>query len=478
MDAQSRHHSLEINAESTKRVRRRAKSRSESVSPNQSLYDIPDSWVNLDELAAICPVENARESTIYRHHSLEETRGREHEWRRQSLDQRRRSLPSATISDGLSPDGQAEGRDEKGPQVSQLATQIYTISYLVFFSVLGTLARIGLTALTFYPNAPVTFTTIWANFGGSLILGFLAEDRMLFRHEWGSATYDEQLARARRAETDEESGSISSMTVIDLNAAKKAHLSTKKTIPIYIGLTTGFCGSFTSFSTFMRDLLLSLSDNEFGLPTTDRSGGYSFLAVLAVTITTVCLSLSALHIGAHLAIGTERFIPSLPFRFVRTFLDRIVVILAWGSWIGAILLSIMPPDLQWRGAVTFALVFAPVGCLARFYLALYLNGRLSSFPLGTFLANVLGTAVLGMSWDIAHSASAGSVVGCQVLQGIEDGFCGCLTTISTWVAELNSLRRFHSYIYGTASVLVSFVTLVAIMGGLRWSDGFTSPLCS
>ena len=160
------------------------------------------------------------------------------------------------------------------------------------------------------------------------------------------------------------------------------------------------------------------------------------------------------------------------------FFDRVVLILAWGGWVGSILLSIMPPDLNWRGKVIFALVFSPVGCLARFYLALYLNGRLSSFPLGTFLANILGTAVLGMSWDIAHSASVGSIVGCQVLQGIEDGFCGCITTISTWVAELNSLRRFHSYIYGTASVLVSLVMLVAIMGGLRWTDGFTSPICS
>lgn len=309
-------------------------------------------------------------------------------------------------------------------------------------------------------------------------MGFLAEDRMLFRHEWGTPTYDEQLAQARRAtEVDEESGSSSSVTVIDLIAAKKAHLSTKKTIPLYIGLTTGFCGSFTSFSTFIRDVLLALSNNEFELPTTDRSGGYSFLAMLAVIITTVCLTLSALHIGAHLAIGTEKYIPSLPFRFIRKFLDRVVVILAWGGWAGAIILSIMPPDLNWRGKVIFALVFAPVGCLARFYLALYLNGRLSSFPLGTFLANILGTAVLGMSWDIAHSASVGSIVGCQVLQGIEDGFCGCITTISTWVAELNSLRRFHSYIYGTASVLVSLVILVAIMGGLRWTDGFTSPIC-
>ncbi|EHK21897.1 uncharacterized protein TRIVIDRAFT_222639 [Trichoderma virens Gv29-8] len=260
-------------------------------------------------------------------------------------------------------------------------------------------------------------------------MAFLAEDRMLFRHEWGTATYDEQLARARRSEMDEESGSSSSTTVMDLSEAKKAQLSTKKTIPLYIGFTTGFCGSFTSYSTFIRDVLLALSDNEFELPTTQQSGSYSFIAMLAVIITTVCLTLSALHHGAHLAIGTEKCIPPLPFRLIRKFLDRVLVVLAWGSWVGVTVLSIMPPDINWSEKAS-ALVFAPVGCLARFYLSLYLNGKVSSFPLGTFLANVLGTAVLGMSWDITHSASVG-IVGCQVLQGIEDGFCGCLTTIST-----------------------------------------------
>ncbi|UKZ61359.1 uncharacterized protein TrAtP1_002625 [Trichoderma atroviride] len=62
-------------------------------------------------------------------------------------------------------------------------------------------------------------------------MGFLAEDRMLFRHEWGTPTYDEQLARARRADVDEERGSSSSMTVIDLGAAKKGTSSNQKNNP-------------------------------------------------------------------------------------------------------------------------------------------------------------------------------------------------------------------------------------------------------
>jgi fluoride ion exporter CrcB/FEX len=436
-------------------------------------YDIPDDWANLDELAATSPVENVTESPIYRHRSLEQIRSRDHEERemRRASVAERASNNSAQLAD-------IEVVDEKAEQhVSRLATQIYTISYLVFFAIWGTLARVGLSALTTFPGEPVLFNILWANFGGSLIMGFLSEDRMLFRYEWGTPTYDKLLARAQENGNGEGSSDLREQA-IDLAAAKKAHLATKKTIPLYIGLATGFCGSFTSFSSFIRDIFLALSNQmvtpELGIP--GRNGGYSFMALLAVVIVTVSLSLSGLILGAHLAIALERFTPSIPYPVARKIFDPLGVLLGWGCWLGAILMAIFPPHDKWRGEILFALIFAPLGCLGRFYLAIYLNGKIASFPLGTFAANIFGTAILGMSWDIAH-ARIGGLAGCQVLQGIEDGFCGCLTTISTWVAELNSLQRRHSYIYGFSSVATALAVMIAIMGGLRWSDGFSALVC-
>ncbi|KAH8178808.1 crcB-like protein, camphor resistance (CrcB) domain-containing protein [Sarocladium implicatum] len=360
---------------------------------------------------------------------------------------------------------------EKEPVVSAVATQLYTLSHLVFFSILGTLARIGLTALTTYPGSPVIFETIWANVGGSFIMGYLVEDSKLFRQEWGSSSVGsgDDSKRDRRTSSDSA-----------IKAAKKAHLAVKKTIPLYVGLATGFCGSMTSFSTFARDAFLALSNDMVvpGAPQlpVSRSGGYSFMAMLAVIITTVGLSLCGLIAGSHFAQAIEPYTPSLPFRLTRRYLDPLVVFLGWGSWLGAVLLSILPPRDYWRERATFALVFAPLGCLLRFYLAMFLNSKRPSFPLGTFAANILGTAILGMGWDIAH-AQIGGVVGCQVLQGIEDGFCGCLTTISTWVAELSTLRRRHAYMYGVASVVIALALLIVIMGGLRWTHGFDALLC-
>jgi fluoride ion exporter CrcB/FEX len=384
----------------------------------------------------------------------------------------------------LSPGGTAETTVEKEAQnelrkaskvVSRFTTQLYTHCYLILFSILGTLARLGLQHLTEYPGAPVIFGVLWANFGGSLVMGFLAEDRMLFLNGWGTPTYGQKIARAE----EQESGSGPDLPNIDLDAAKKAHLAIKKTIPLYIGLATGFCGSFTSFSSFIRDIFLAIS-NDLVSPDrqspTSRNGGYSFMAMVSVILTTVCLSLSALFIGAHLAIALEPMTLSLPTQFIRKFLDRIAVPLGFGAWATAIVLAAVPPHTHWRGDALFALVFAPVGCLARFYTAIYLNGRIASFPLGTFVANIAGTAILGMCFDISR-LPLGGVLGCQVLKGVEDGFCGCLTTVSTWVAELAALRRGHAYVYGTVSVGAGLALLIAIMGGLRWSSGFDKALC-
>lgn len=451
-------------------------------------FDMPDNFANLDELADLSPVENPDEDPLYVHKSLEEAKSKEQEFDRDAEHEQR-----ASVARGEKP---KKEDDSAGHKLSKLATQLYVISYLILFSILGTLARLGLQALTFYPGAPLVYSVLWANFGGSLCMGFLAEDRMLFKNEWGTPTYHQMIEKEKKRAQDEESGGLGSDPV-DPQAAQKAHAATKKTIPLYIGLATGFCGSFTSFSSFIRDAFLAMSNKlptplnhpeDYGVgastgSTVSRNGGYSFMALLAVIIVTITISISGLFIGAHIAIAIELYTPSLPFKFCRKILDRIAVLLAFGCWLGAVFLAIFPPDRHssspetWRGRAVFALVFAPLGCLGRFYASIYLNGKIASFPLGTFVVNIFGTAIIGMSYDLQH-VPFGGVIGCQVLQGVEDGFCGCLTTVSTWVSELTSLRRRHAYRYGAASVIAALCFLIVIMGGMQWTVGFGELKCT
>ena len=365
--------------------------------------------------------------------------------------------------------------DRSQATLSSRVTTLYTISHLVFYSIIGTLARLGLEAITFYPSAPVTSSVLWSNLGGSFVLGFVMEDRRIFREEWGTFSSPEQW-----------SFHPTTIESNDPDAIQQAHLNhfkVKKTIPLFIGLASGFCGSFTSFSSFIRDAFLALSN---GLPspppnsssTLSRNGGYSFEALSAILIIHIAISLSALKCGAHLALILDPIMPTLPYKSIRTILDPLTVFLGLGSWIAAIFLTAFPPQQHWRGRVTFALVFAPIGCLLRFYMSKYLNSRNPSFPFGTFIVNILGTIILGMCFDLQHTTSvAGGILSCQVLQGVMEGFCGCVTTVSTWVAELNGLKRGHGYIYGLSSVVVALMFLIVIMGSLQWSRGFDEPVC-
>lgn len=366
------------------------------------------------------------------------------------------------------PSRHESGHPLKPRPLSSFLTTVYTLSYLIFFSIFGTLARLGLQTLTFYPGAPVITGVLWPNVGGSLLMGFFLEDKNIFHEEWG----DPKQAETSQNET------------AGPESDSKRHKSVKKTIPLYIGLTTGFCGSFTSFSSFIRDVFLALSNDlpDPSGPSPSRNGGYSFMALVAVFLTQVALSLAALKAGSHLALALDSASFRLPFRLTRRLLDPLFTFLAVGCWIGSIFLAIFPPrdKKAWRGDAVFAIVFAPLGCLARFYLALFLNARVPSFPMGTFAANILGTVVLAMCFDLQRVSGLGAsgLVSCQVLQGAMDGFCGCLTTVSTWVAELNGLaRRLQAYVYGVVSVGVALAFVVVITGSLRWTRGFDDPIC-
>jgi len=516
---------------------------------------IPRDYAYLDEIASPAPDENPDEQRTYRHESLEDTRHPASYFgqtdahndleRRQSqrrgqgdseIEEEDEALtelaaPAPAQHHSQIPKGQSQGKPDSPPtssqssgetnkkkasarqdDVSQRATQLYTISHLIFFSILGTLARLGLQALTLYPGNPVQEGVVWANFAGCLFLGYLNEDRNLFSEGWSPAgPGHSQEKTSKRSDEENDGDRQEEGSKADKAAATKRHNALKKSIPLYIGLATGFCGSLTSFSSFMRDAFLALSNNlpplvphSSGSPnnpstTAPRNGGYSFMALIAVIILTVCLSLGALQFGAHLAITLEGIAHALKIKPGRRLLDRTVVVLGWGTWLGAIIMAVWPPDRPggpsgrstwrqetWRGEAILALVFAPLGCLLRFYASTHLNGRIVSFPLGTFVVNMFGTIILGMCYDLQHAPLGtagrlmigGGQVGCQVLQGVMDGFCGCLTTVSTWILELKTLRKRHAYIYGLASVGVSLAFLVVIMGSLRWTVGFSTPACS
>ena len=412
--------------------------------------------IGLDELEAAPPDENPDENNVYRRSSLEKQRSQD-----RSSSQRGRKPPT------------------RASRIEGFWSSFYTHSYLVFFSILGVLSRLGLDALNTYPGAPLSTTVVWANVGGSLIMGYLREERMLFRRHWNEALKQSREA-ARSSDSSDEDPSYE-------EAASSAYIKQRSTVHGFIGLTVGFCGTFTSFADIIRDAFLALSNDldtaPFSMQVTQnipqiRNNGYSTLAVIGVVWIEVSMSLAALILGGHIGVATHRLTDRLPTFSVERITDRIVVVFGWGAWLGAVLMAIWPPRNEWRGQAVFAVLFAPLGAMLRFHLAKQLNPKISSFPLGTFAANVVGTCILGMIWDLQHSQVANLLISCQILQGVGDGFCGALTTVSTWVLELKSLRLKHAYVYGFASLTTTFAFMITIMGSLRWTLGFEEPSCA
>ena len=144
----------------------------------------------------------------------------------------------------------------------------------------------------------------------------------------------------------------------------------------------------------------------------------------------------------------------------------------------AVCLALAP---QSRAICLSMLLLGPLGALLRWRLSLRLNPLLPRFPLGTFLANASGSllyCLLCVAMGLAVPRAEASVLpgrpalqsdaGWLFLQALLTGFCGGLTTMSTFVAELHQLPVRSSYAYLCASVLVAYACMLLINGLYFW----------
>lgn len=134
--------------------------------------------------------------------------------------------------------------------------------------------------------------------------------------------------------------------------------------------------------------------------------------------------------------------------------------------------------------VTYAMVLSPPGAILRWYLSpLNSHSRSKHFPywpLGTLAANIIATAVLCAVFVGQHAGRTSGVLGggastrdgCYALYGVQEGFCGCLSTISTFAVELNNIKpRRRAAGYAVGSYVLGIVLCVLIIGTPWWSIG-------
>src|SRR4051794_29766065 len=107
---------------------------------------------------------------------------------------------------------------------------------------------------------------------------------------------------------------------------------------------------------------------------------------------TLSVSLASVAFGAHLASVVTPQIPALPppNRFIRRLLTWLSIFAYAAAFVAYFRLSPM-----FRHQATAALLFSYPGTLTRYFLSIRLNPVHHTIPLGTFVANISGTALLG-----------------------------------------------------------------------------------
>ena len=112
----------------------------------------------------------------------------------------------------------------------------------------------------------------------------------------------------------------------------------------------------------------------------------------------------------------------------------------------------------------FVFIGGGFGSVLRYIISRYLNNPASSFPLGTFTANILGSLLIGIVIGLA--AKNNTLTQNQTLL-LATGFCGGFTTFSTFAYENHVLFKsgdFTSFaLYTFASFIVAFLAVFAGM---------------
>jgi fluoride exporter len=129
---------------------------------------------------------------------------------------------------------------------------------------------------------------------------------------------------------------------------------------------------------------------------------------------------------------------------------------------------------MWKAAAAVS-VGGVIGCLLRWLLGLMFNTQASVVPLGTLAANLIGGYIVGVA--VAFFAMNNNLAPEWRLLVIT-GFCGGLTTFSSFSAEAVALLRQDRILWACAtialhlfgSLLMTFAGIATVSGLMKGSS--------
>ncbi|MGA2187882.1 MAG: fluoride efflux transporter CrcB [Steroidobacteraceae bacterium] len=112
----------------------------------------------------------------------------------------------------------------------------------------------------------------------------------------------------------------------------------------------------------------------------------------------------------------------------------------------------------WRSMVAVA-VGGVLGCLLRWVLALIFNRYFPTVPPGTLAANLIGCYVIGVALAV-FTANPGIPIEWRLF--VSTGFCGGLTTFSTFSAEVVTLMQSGRMAWAMGTITVHLIGSLAM----------------
>ncbi|KAK9758242.1 hypothetical protein RND81_01G217600 [Saponaria officinalis] len=238
------------------------------------------------------------------------------------------------------------------------------------------------------------------------------------------------------------------------------------------GLSTGYLGSLTTFSGWNQKMLEHSVDGHWVF----ASLGFIIGLILAV---------GSISFGVDTAEGFKRLLGTtgegLSIRKCNLVV-LLVLVLMWVSlWTTSGILETKEFKDGGSGAQLWLACFVgPFGVWIRWWLArvngrgLGRSGRWKWIPFGTLIANVSAACMMA---TLATVKKAVNRTDCDtVANGIQFGLMGCLSTVSTLMAEFNVLRKsshpWRAYAYVGLTIVISFGFGTLIYSVPVWINGY------
>ena len=269
--------------------------------------------------------------------------------------------------------------------------------------------------------------------------------------------------------------------IIGILVAHKEVLS-KNCKVLYVSLSTGLCGSLTTFSSWNAEasiVLLHLNESSLNTSQTVDNPANRIVGSFTILILGVGMPLASVLLGKNIAlqwkamwlndISTCYKINIHRLLIGKMWLVLFIITICYVLSTTAIAVSCI---LTYNFPLLFSLVFGGFGTYIRWRLSYFDNCSASGFPFGTLLANSIGSILLAgiivSKTYVVVEATADDMV-LAVLIGVATGFCGSLTTVSTFITQLCTLPFHIGLLYSLVSLAISQVLFTLILGTYSWT---------